>query len=79
MKVKGTCCVFDFLHTKRVAGNDVVSGPITALAAASPRRKVNLSGRRTSGPAVDARRVRKDVRGPYPLPELRLRGTRIRP
>ena len=55
MKVKVTCCVFDFLHTKRLAGDDVVSGPITALAAASPQHKVNLSGRRTSGPAVDAR------------------------
>ena len=28
----------------------LVSGPITALAAASPRRKVNIFGRRTSGP-----------------------------
>ena len=28
----------------------LVSGPITALAAASPQRKVNISGRRTSGP-----------------------------
>ena len=65
VNVKVTCCVFDFfLHTKRIAGDDVVSGPITALAAASPRHKVNLSGRRTSGPAVDTRRVRKDVRGP---------------
>jgi hypothetical protein len=28
----------------------LVSGPITALAAASPRRKVTILGRRTSGP-----------------------------
>ena len=28
----------------------LVSGPITALAAASPRRKVTIFGRRTSGP-----------------------------
>ena len=28
----------------------LVSGPITALAAASPQRKVTVSGRRTSGP-----------------------------
>ena len=28
----------------------LVRGPITALAAASPRRKVNIFGRRTSGP-----------------------------
>ena len=28
----------------------LVSGPITALAAALPQRKVTISGRRTSGP-----------------------------
>ena len=39
-----------FVHTKRNAGSDVVSGPITALASASPRRKVTTSGSRTSGP-----------------------------
>ena len=31
-----TCFAFDFLRTKRIAGNDVVSGLITALVAASP-------------------------------------------
>ena len=35
-----------FLVLRRV----YVSGPITALAAASPRRKVKNVGRRTSGP-----------------------------
>ena len=40
----------------------LVSGPITALVAASPRRKVTFFGRRTSGPCGG----RKDVRGPQP-------------
>ena len=39
----------------------LVSGPITALAAAPPRRKVTVFG---PALAVDARRVRKDVWGP---------------
>ena len=39
MEAKVTCFAFDFLHTKLIIGNDVVSGPITALAAASLRRK----------------------------------------
>ena len=47
MKAKGTCFALDFLHTKHIAGNDVVSGPITALAVASPRRKVAFFGKRT--------------------------------
>ena len=38
----------------------LVSGPITALAAASPRRKGTISGRCTSGHCG----VRKDVMGP---------------
>ena len=44
-----TLFALDFLRTKRIAGNDVLSGPITALTAASPRRKVTTFGRRTSG------------------------------
>ena len=43
-------CIYTFLYTKRIAVNYVVSGPITALAAALPRRKVTIFGRRTSGP-----------------------------
>ena len=50
MKAKVTCFAFDFLNTKRIAGNYVVSGKIIALAAASPRRKVTIFVRRTSGP-----------------------------
>ena len=41
----------------------LVSGPIAALAAASPQRLQFLGGARQAL-AVDARRVRKDVRGP---------------
>ena len=37
-----------------------LSGPITALAAAAPRRKVTIFGMRTSGPCVG----REDVMGP---------------
>ena len=44
MKAKVTWFAFVILHTKRIAGNDVVSGPITALAAASHRRKVKYLG-----------------------------------
>ena len=62
MKEKVTSFALDFF-TKRIAGNYVVSGAITALEAASPQRKVKNVGRRTSGPC-GARRVRKDVRGP---------------
>ena len=36
IKAKVTCFALDFLHTKRIDGNDVVSGPIAALAAALP-------------------------------------------
>ena len=51
MKAEVTSFAFDFLHTKHIARNYVVSGPIIiiALAAASPRRKVTIFGRRTSG------------------------------
>ena len=31
MKAEVASFAFDFLHTKRIAGNYVVSGPITAL------------------------------------------------
>ena len=56
---------FDFFHTKRIAGNDVVSGPITALAAVSPQRNVNIFwGGAHQALAVDAWRVGKDVSGP---------------
>ena len=65
MKAKVKCFAFDFLHTKRIAGNYVVSGPITALAAAWPRRKVKtLLGGARQALAVDARRVCKGVTGP---------------
>ena len=46
-----------------VQGRVLVSGPITALAAASPRQKVNIFGRCMSGPCQDARRVRTDILG----------------
>ena len=45
----------------------LVSGPITALAAASPRRKVTIFGRRTSGPCSGRKegpQGRKGVRKP---------------
>ena len=38
MKAKVTCSASDFLHTKHIARNDVVSEPITALAAVSSQR-----------------------------------------
>ena len=51
MKAKITCFVLDFFkHKKRIDGNDIGSGRITALAVASPRRKVTIFSRRTSGP-----------------------------
>ena len=42
----------------------LVSGPITALAAASPRQKVTFLGGAHKAIAVDVRRVHKDVTGP---------------
>ena len=47
---------FIFFYTMLIAVNDVVRGPITAHAAASPRRKVRLFGRRASGPWVTSLR-----------------------
>ena len=43
---------------------DLVRGPITALAAASPDGKLRFLGGARPALAVDARRVCKDVRGP---------------
>ena len=57
----------------------LVSGPITALTAASPQRKVTFFGRRTSGPRggrKEGPRGRKGVRNPFVLRE---RGTIISP
>ena len=41
-----------------------VSGPITALAAASPQQKVTISGRSKSGPGGGRKEGRQDGRGP---------------
>ena len=57
----------------------LVSGPITALAAASPRRKVTISGRSTSGSyggREEGPRGRKGSVSPLVLGE---RGTMISP
>ena len=44
-----------------------MSRPITALAAASPRRKVTILGGEGQALAVDKRRVPKDIMGVNPL------------
>ena len=52
-----------------------ISGPITALAVASPQRKVTISGRRTSGPHGGRKEGPQGRKGLL----LRERGTRISP
>jgi hypothetical protein len=57
----------------------LVSGPITALAAASPPQKVNIFWGRTSGPYGGRKEGRKDVRGSVNPIALRRRGTTPEP
>ena len=59
----------------------LVSGPITALASASPRRKVTIFGRRTSGPGggrKEGPRGAKGVRKPLALRKRRTINSSLR-
>ena len=57
----------------------LVSGPITALAAASPQQKVTISGRRTSGPRGGRKEGPQGRKGVHEPLALREHGTIISP
>ena len=57
----------------------LVSGPITALAATSNRRKDTILGRRTSGPCGGRKEGPQGRKGSATPLVLRPRGTIIRP